>query len=106
MSDYASISRPHTADPVITAEFVHVEGVAMTFRTKKGPFVALRDIDLSVQRGDVFARHRPLITRPCRWRQAATQSSSGVADVYCTTRPSPTILQGPCAPFCCSSSRS
>ena len=52
MSDYASISRPHTADPVITAEFVHVEGVAMTFRTKKGPFVALRDIDLSVQRGD------------------------------------------------------
>ena len=52
MSDYASISRPHTAEPVITAEFVHVEGVAMTFRTKKGPFVALRDIDLSVQRGD------------------------------------------------------
>jgi nitrate/nitrite transport system ATP-binding protein len=52
MSDYASISRPHTAGPVITAEFVHVEGVAMTFRTKKGPFVALRDIDLSVHRGD------------------------------------------------------
>ena len=52
MSDYASISRPHTAEPVITAEFVHVEGVAMTFRTKKGPFVALHDIDLSVQRGD------------------------------------------------------
>jgi nitrate/nitrite transport system ATP-binding protein len=37
---------------VITTEFVHVEAVEMTFRTKKGPFVALRDIDLSVQRGE------------------------------------------------------
>jgi nitrate/nitrite transport system ATP-binding protein len=52
MPDYATLARPHTAEPVITSEFVHVEGVGMTFRTKKGPFVALRDIDLSVQRGE------------------------------------------------------
>ena len=52
MPDYASPTRPHTAEPVITTEFVHVGAVEMTFRTKKGPFVALRDIDLSVQRGE------------------------------------------------------
>src|SRR4029453_3804837 len=52
MPDYSSPARPHTAEPVITTEFVHVEGVEMTFTTKKGPFVALRDIDLSVQRGE------------------------------------------------------
>jgi nitrate/nitrite transport system ATP-binding protein len=30
---------------------LHVEGVGMTFPTKRGPFVALRDIDLDIQRG-------------------------------------------------------
>jgi nitrate/nitrite transport system ATP-binding protein len=52
MVDYASLARPHTAGPVTTTEFVHVEAVEMTFRTKKGPFVALTAIDLSVQRGE------------------------------------------------------
>jgi nitrate/nitrite transport system ATP-binding protein len=52
MPDYASPARPHTADPVATTEFVHVEGIGMTFRTKKGPFVALTDVHLSVQRGE------------------------------------------------------
>jgi nitrate/nitrite transport system ATP-binding protein len=33
-------------------EYVHVEDVGMTFRTKRGPFVALRDIDLTVQKGE------------------------------------------------------
>ncbi|RPH51118.1 MAG: ABC transporter ATP-binding protein [Lysobacterales bacterium] len=56
MSDaYTSIARPHTEDKVGTTEYVHVEGVGMTFHTKRGPFVAIRDIDLSVQKGEFIA---------------------------------------------------
>ena len=33
-------------------EYVHIESVGMTFKTKRGPFVALRDIDLSVTKGE------------------------------------------------------
>jgi nitrate/nitrite transport system ATP-binding protein len=32
--------------------FVQVEGVGQTFQTRKGPFVALRDIDLTVEKGE------------------------------------------------------
>jgi nitrate/nitrite transport system ATP-binding protein len=32
-----------------------IEGVGMTFATKRGPFVALRDIDLEVARGEFVA---------------------------------------------------
>jgi nitrate/nitrite transport system ATP-binding protein len=31
---------------------LHVRGVGMTFATKRGPFVALRDIDLDIRRGE------------------------------------------------------
>jgi len=56
MSDaYTSIARPHTQDAVGTSEYVHVESVGMTFATKRGPFVALRDIGLSVQKGEFIA---------------------------------------------------
>ena len=41
-------------------EFVHIENVGMTFKTKKGPFVALRDIDLVVRARRVRFAHRPL----------------------------------------------
>ena len=34
---------------------VHVESVGMTFQTKRGPFVALREIDLSVHKGEFVA---------------------------------------------------
>lgn len=33
-------------------KFVTIEGVAQTFRTRNGPFVALRDIDLSIAEGE------------------------------------------------------
>jgi nitrate/nitrite transport system ATP-binding protein len=36
-------------------EHVHIESVGMTFKTRRGPFVALRDIDLSVARGEFIA---------------------------------------------------
>jgi len=36
-------------------EYVHIESVGMTFKTKRGPFVALRDIDLSVTKGEFIA---------------------------------------------------
>ena len=36
-------------------EFVHIENVGMTFETKRGPFVALRDIDLIVAQGEFVA---------------------------------------------------
>ncbi|AZG12664.1 ABC transporter ATP-binding protein [Cupriavidus pauculus] len=32
--------------------FVSIEGVGQTFKTRKGPFVALRDIDLSIAEGE------------------------------------------------------
>jgi nitrate/nitrite transport system ATP-binding protein len=32
--------------------FVQIEGVGQTFQTRKGPFVALRDIDLAVAKGE------------------------------------------------------
>jgi nitrate/nitrite transport system ATP-binding protein len=40
---------------VMSTEDVHVERVGMTFQTKRGPFVALREIDLSVQKGEFIA---------------------------------------------------
>jgi nitrate/nitrite transport system ATP-binding protein len=49
---YALPVRPHTEEPVATSRFVHVENVGMTFRTKTGPFVALCDVDLTVERGE------------------------------------------------------
>jgi len=36
-------------------EYVHVERVGKTFKTRRGPFVALRDIDLSVRKGEFIA---------------------------------------------------
>src|SRR5436309_8018520 len=56
MSDaYGIVARLHTETASTTTEYVHVENVGMTFRTKRGPFVALRDIDLSVQKGEFIA---------------------------------------------------
>jgi len=36
-------------------EYVHVESVGMTFRTRRGPFIALRDIDFCVHQGEFIA---------------------------------------------------
>ncbi len=47
-----SASRPPAQAP---AEYVHVEAIGMTFPTRRGPFVALRDVDLSVRRGEFIA---------------------------------------------------
>src|SRR5215210_5513417 len=33
-------------------QYLKVENVGMTFDTKKGPFVALRDIDLEIRKGE------------------------------------------------------
>jgi nitrate/nitrite transport system ATP-binding protein len=56
MSDsYGIVPRLHTEMATSTTEYVHVETVGMTFKTKRGPFVALRDIDLSVQKGEFIA---------------------------------------------------
>ena len=56
MSDaYGIVARLHTETASTTTEYVHVENVGMTFKTKRGPFVALRDIDLSVQKGEFIA---------------------------------------------------
>ena len=35
--------------------FVHIENVGQTFDTKKGKFIALRDIDLSIAKGEFIA---------------------------------------------------
>jgi nitrate/nitrite transport system ATP-binding protein len=36
----------------LTTRYIQVSGVEQTFATKKGPFVALRDIDLTVAKGE------------------------------------------------------
>ncbi|WP_028312599.1 ABC transporter ATP-binding protein [Derxia gummosa] len=36
-------------------KFIHIENVGVTFSTKKGPFVALRDINLNVAKGEFIA---------------------------------------------------
>jgi nitrate/nitrite transport system ATP-binding protein len=48
-------------------EYVHIESVGMTFKTKRGPFVALRDIDLSVTKGEFITLigHRAAASRRC-----------------------------------------
>jgi nitrate/nitrite transport system ATP-binding protein len=56
MSDgYGSVPRLHTETVSATTEYVHVEDVGMTFKTKRGPFTALHDVDLSVQKGEFIA---------------------------------------------------
>ena len=37
------------------AKFIDIQDVAQTFKTKKGPFVALRDINLTVAKGEFVA---------------------------------------------------
>jgi nitrate/nitrite transport system ATP-binding protein len=39
----------------LTSRYIEVQGVAQTFKTKKGPFVALRDINLTVAKGEFVA---------------------------------------------------
>ena len=54
MSDATAVE--HVAQmPALTTEYVHIESVGMTFATKRGPFVALRQIDLAVQKGEFVA---------------------------------------------------
>ena len=38
-----------------TTQYVHIESAGMTFATRRGPFVALRDIDLAVEKGEFVA---------------------------------------------------
>ena len=42
----------NAAPAVRTARTLHIEDVGMTFPTPRGPFVALRDINLDIQRGE------------------------------------------------------
>ena len=46
------VPRPPMAATGPAREFVRIENIGMTFKTRKGPFVALRDIDLIVTRGE------------------------------------------------------
>jgi len=39
----------------MNSKYIDIQGVAQTFRTAKGPFPALRDIDLSVAKGEFIA---------------------------------------------------
>jgi nitrate/nitrite transport system ATP-binding protein len=39
----------------LTTKFIQVQGVGQTFKTAKGPFVALRDINLTVGKGEFVA---------------------------------------------------
>ena len=39
----------------MSAKFIEIQGVEQTFKTKKGTFPALRDINLCVARGEFVA---------------------------------------------------
>jgi nitrate/nitrite transport system ATP-binding protein len=39
----------------LTTKYIQIQGVEQTFKTKKGPFVALRNIDLTVAKGEFVA---------------------------------------------------
>jgi nitrate/nitrite transport system ATP-binding protein len=39
----------------LTTKYIQIEGVEQTFKTQKGPFVALRGIDLTVAKGEFVA---------------------------------------------------
>ncbi|ROZ71539.1 ABC transporter ATP-binding protein [Ramlibacter sp. WS9] len=39
----------------LTTKYIQIEGVEQTFKTSKGPFVALRDINLTVAKGEFVA---------------------------------------------------
>ena len=39
----------------MSAKFIEIQGVEQTFKTKKGPFTALRDIDLTIAKGEFVA---------------------------------------------------
>ncbi|TWO68614.1 ABC transporter ATP-binding protein [Caenimonas sedimenti] len=39
----------------LTDKYIQIQGVAQTFKTAKGPFVALRDINLTVAKGEFVA---------------------------------------------------
>jgi len=52
MTTFDRIARPHASSSGPAQEFVRIEKIGVTFKTKKGPFVALRDIDLSIARGE------------------------------------------------------
>ena len=39
----------------LTTRYIQIEGVEQTFKTNKGPFVALRDINLTVAKGEFVA---------------------------------------------------
>jgi nitrate/nitrite transport system ATP-binding protein len=39
----------------LTTKYIQIQGVEQTFKTSKGPFVALRDIDLTVAKGEFVA---------------------------------------------------
>lgn len=38
-----------------TSRYIEIQGVAQTFKTKKGPFQALRDINLTIGKGEFVA---------------------------------------------------
>ena len=39
----------------LTTKYIQIHGVEQTFKTSKGPFVALRDINLTVAKGEFVA---------------------------------------------------
>jgi nitrate/nitrite transport system ATP-binding protein len=41
--------------PAQSTKFIEIQGVEQTFKTKKGPFQALRDIDLNIAKGEFVA---------------------------------------------------
>jgi nitrate/nitrite transport system ATP-binding protein len=51
----ATVTTTKTTPPGNAKPILKIEGVGMTFPTKRGPYVALRDIDLQVQRGELVS---------------------------------------------------
>jgi len=54
-ASYAALPRPRTGPAAAGIASVQVEGVGMTFDTRRGPFVAITGIDLTVKTGEFVA---------------------------------------------------
>ena len=49
------MSNAASNNPSLSSKFIEVQGVGQTFKTKKGAFTALRDIDLTIAKGEFVA---------------------------------------------------
>ncbi len=86
-------------------KFVSIENVGQTFKTRKGPFVALRDINLGIRRGRVHHADRPFRLRQVHAAEPDCRPDHAPPPACCCARgakspgPGPDARRGVPEPF-------